>query len=150
MADILPISTLLPVIMEGANASSTFTPSLDATETLVDLSIIQTDFPEYISVSGPTFSGKFSGLFKLQPGALKYRAGLEYGETDSFASLPAKGEAQLYSYTAPSVMKKDFHVRVQLKYTNEAANQLNITKDYIQPIQGDWGTFRQQFLDYVR
>ncbi|AEJ90216.1 hypothetical protein ZZ1p0163 [Acinetobacter phage ZZ1] len=150
MSDILPINSLLPTIMEGANASFTFTPSLAATEKLISLKIIQNDFPSYINVSGPTFAGRFVGLFKLQPGALKYRKGLIYGETDSFDKLPPKGQAQLYSYTAPTVMKKDFHLKVELKYSTEGNTELNITKDYIQPIQGDWNTFREQFINYVR
>lgn len=151
MADILPLEPLLPEIMEGDSASVTFTAELDpATELLVDIEIIETDFPDTIDVQGPTFSGKFEHLFKLGPSALKYRIGLDYGEADSFADLPPKGSAQLYEYRAPREMLKNFNVKVRVNYTDLAGTPLNITKDYIQPIQGNWDNFRRQFLEYVR
>lgn len=152
MADILPAANLLPVIMEGESTSFTFTPDLAATETLTSLRIISTDFPPNININGATFSGTFSNLFKLEPGALKYRDGLGYGEVDSFADLPPKGTVQLYSYKAPRQMLKNFNVRVQLiaSDTVDPTIEINITKDYIQPIQGDWNIFRQQFINYVR
>lgn len=151
MANILPIEPLLPEIMEGDSASFTFEAELDpATEVLVNVEIIETDFPEYISIQGPTFSGNFINLFKLAPGSLKYRKGLDYGEADSFADLPPKGEASLYEYHAPREMIRNFNIKVQLNYTDLAGTQLNITKDYIQPIQGNWDNFKRQFLDYVR
>lgn len=151
MADILPLVNLLPEIMEGDTASVTFTPELDpATEVFVSCEIIETNFPDTIDIQGPTFSGKFEHLFKLPPESLKYRIGLDYGVADSFADLPPKGTAQLYEYHAPREMLKNFNVKVQLNYTDLAGTPLNITKDYIQPIQGNWDNFRRQFLDYVR
>ncbi len=150
MASILPENSTLTTIVEGSSSSFTFTSNLDATETLVSLEIISTDFPSSIIVSGPTFSGTFSNLFKLDPGSLKYRKGIEYGTADSFASLPSKGTADLYSFTAPQVMLKNFNVKVKLTYTDATMASINITKDYVQPVQGNWDTFKQQFLNYVR
>lgn len=152
MASILPLNSKLGTIMEGVNASFTFTAELLPTEKLVSLKIIQTDFPKYISINGPTFSGTFVNLFQLPENSLKFRKGLEYGQASNFAELPPKGTADLYSFTAPSVMLKNFNLKVELVYTDEAnpTTELNITNSYIQPVQGNWDTFKQQFLNYVR
>lgn len=152
MAKILPEEKLLEEIIEGETTSFTFTHELSDQEVLVKLEIIETTFPNYILINGATFSGTFSGLFSLGPGALKYRIGLDYGEADSFADLPPKGTAQVYSYTAPSVMLETFKVVVKLTYTDilDPSTEINITKTYTQPIRGDWNVFRQQFINYVR
>ncbi|QGZ15745.1 hypothetical protein HYQ21_gp229 [Acinetobacter phage vB_AbaM_Apostate] len=152
MAKIVPATTKLSTIMEGDNVSFTFSAELAATEKLVSLKIIQHDFPSYISINGATFSGRFTDLFKLPLNSLKYRKGLEYGQATTFAELPPKGTAVIYSFTTPNVMLKDFNLTVQLTYTEEAnpTTELNITNSYIQPVQGNWDTFKHQFLDYVR
>lgn len=151
MAKLLPEEKLLPVIMEGEQSSFTFTYEIDSSEEFESI-LIEADFPDYIDINGPTFSGVFFDLFELPKNSLKFRKGLEFGEVSKFSDLPPKGEAQLYSYTAPSVMRQNFDVKVTLKYHDilTPENSLNITKYYVQPIQGNWNTFRQQFLDYVR
>ncbi|ADG60061.1 hypothetical protein Acj9p161 [Acinetobacter phage Acj9] len=152
MADILPQLERLDDIREGEYSSFTFESDLTDQEVLVKLEIIESDFPEYILINGATFSGKFENLFTLPPGSLKYRDGLEYGEADSFASLPPKGTVQLYEYNAPRVMLEDFKISVRLTYTEitDPSTEINITKVYTQPIRGDWNVFRQQFINYVR
>lgn len=153
MAEILPISTTLPIILEGDSFSFSFTYSLAAGEKFESLSIVQSNFPQGITISGPTFSGVFSGLFELPLNSLKYRKGLEFGVASRFSDLPPKGTADLYSMTPPSVMIKDYSIQVSLNYTktDEAGveTRLNITKWYTQRVQGNWSTFKNQFLNYL-
>lgn len=150
MADIIPSSTTLPTILEGQSISFTFEADLSSTETLINLEIISTDFPEYIEINGATFSGNFNGLFTLPENSLKYRDGDELKSTNSFALLPPKGTVELYSYTPPNQMLKNFKIDVRLTYTDETLEPLNIIKSYTQPIQGNWNVFRDLFLQYVR
>ncbi|QQM13900.1 hypothetical protein CPT_Morttis_168 [Acinetobacter phage Morttis] len=152
MASILPSNSMLATVIEGANVSFAFTAALAPTEKLVSLKIIQTDFPSYITINGASFSGKFINLFQLPINSLKYRKGLEYGQASTFGELPPKGTADLYSFTAPAVMLKNFNIRVELVYTDESnpTTELNITNTYVQAVQGNWDTFKQQFLEYVR
>ncbi|EQA7786704.1 hypothetical protein ACX818_001290 [Acinetobacter baumannii] len=151
MASILPENKLLNVIMEGNNSSVAFSPSLSGTEKLVSINIIYHNFPNSITVNGPKFSGVFRDLFELPKDSLKYRKGLEYGTASKFSELPPKGAAQLYSFTPPSQMLKNFNVTVELVYNEGPGTpELNITKEYIQPVQGNWDTFKNQFLEYVR
>lgn len=153
MATILPEESLLPVIMEGSNFSFTFTNTLEADEVLVDFKITETDMPQAIAINGPTFSGNFAGLFQLPPGSLKYRLGNDLLEASSFNDLPPKGTADLYSYSAPRQMFKNFNIKVELTYSKGepgAEQVLNITKQYTQPVQGNWDTFTNMFLAYVR
>lgn len=151
MAEILPTTSLLPTIMEGESISFTFESQLLATETLVEFKIISTNFPNSINVNGATFSGSFSGLFTLPDGSLKYRDGDDLISVNSFSSLPPKGTVELYSYTPPNQMLKNFNIVVSLTYLDETSTEpLNITKSYTQPVQGNWNTFRDLFLAYVR
>lgn len=151
MAKILPNETLLPVIDEGQFATYTFEYELELEETLVEFKIINTTFPDSITINGATFSGVFADLFRLPHGSLKYRIGDELKSADSFADLPPKGTADLYSYSAPSQMIDHFYVTVELKYSDVAGGEpLNISKTYTQPIEGNWNTFRELFLNYVR
>lgn len=153
MAEILPTNTMLPTILEGDSFSFSFTYSLAAGETVESILITHHNFPNVINVSGPTFSGTFSGLFSLPTDSLKYRKGLDYGVASRFSDLPAKGTADLYSMTPPSTMIKDYSLTVTLNYikTDEAGleTRLNITKTYTQRVQGNWSTFKNQFLDYL-
>lgn len=151
MAKILPEDNILPEILEGTSSSFTFSYDIDATEELDSISITS-DFPDYILTNGPTFSGTFIDLFELEPASLKYRQNLDYGEAQKFSQLPPKGTADLYSYTPPHEMKKTFNVTVSMDYhlIAEPDTKLNITKHYIQVVQGNWDTFLRQFLEYVK
>ena len=139
--------------MEGSNFSYSFQQSLEADEVLVSFKITETDMPPAIEINGPTFSGNFSGLFALSEGSLKYRIGNELKQSSSFSELPPKGTADLYSYSAPRTMLKQFNIKVELVYNKgepSAEQVLNITKWYTQPVQGNWDTFTNMFLVYVR
>ncbi|ADI96399.1 gp5.1 conserved hypothetical protein [Acinetobacter phage Ac42] len=157
MANILPVNSILPDALEGDQVHQAFTAELSSTETLDSIRIINNDFPNGIVVNGASYSGVFRDVFKLSPGALKYRKGFEYGQADSFSELPPKGTADLYSYGAPSVMRDNFHCTVELIYTSSDASdpaatgtQSTITKSYTQPLQGNWSTFANRFREYVR
>ena len=153
LANILPELSKLPVIMEGSNFSYSFQQSLEADEVLVSFKITETDMPPAIEINGPTFSGNFSGLFTLPEGSLKYRIGNELKQASSFSELPPKGTADLYSYSAPRTMLKQFNIKVEIVYNKGepgAEQVLNITKWYTQPVQGNWDTFTNMFLAYVR
>ena len=153
MANILPELSQLPIIMEGSRFSYSFQSSLEADEVLISFKITETDMPPAIEINGPTFSGNFSGLFTLPEGSLKYRIGNELKQVSSFPELPPKGTADLYSYSAPRDMLKQFKIKVELEYTKGeigAEQVLNITKWYTQPVKGNWDTFTRLFLDYVR
>lgn len=152
--EIMPIETLLPEISEGEYASFTFEAIPEADEILTSLEIIKTDFPDSIEISGPTFSGSFSGLFQLPENSLKFRKGIDEPQAvSSFNDLPQKGTVDLYSYTPPSEMLKNFSITVSCKYMKGpvgAELPMELEKIYTQPIIGNWSIFTQMFLNYVR
>lgn len=160
MADILPIENVLQTIHEGKNFSFSFDFELSENETLKKISIKYSDMPEQIIIDENTFKGNFSGLFELPDGSLKYRFNDELFETNSFSKLPPKGSADLYSYSAPQQMLKTFNILVEMEYTSNTPSidgsetlteeVLNISKWYKQPVNGNWSTFMNMFLNYVR
>lgn len=158
MAKILPIETVLPVIDENVNFSFNFDYELDSNEILDSITIKTSNMPEQININGKTFSGNFSGLFQLPKNSLKYRMNDQLYSTDSFSKLPQKGTFDLYSYSAPSEMLKTYDILVEMNYKSVVVDEtgtnteevLNISKWYKQPVEGNWSTFMNMFLNYVR
>lgn len=152
--NILPVETLLTTIDEGEQFTFTFETLLEPDEILVSIEITDNDLPYVINVSGSTFSGNFYGLFDLPKNSLKYRQSVgDLISVSSFADLPPKGTADLYSYTPPSEMIKNFTITVVCKYMKGpvgAELPMELSKVYIQPVQGNWSIFTKMFLDYVR
>lgn len=150
MAKILPDS--LNTILEGEYFNKSFNYELDSNESFSSIKIIESNFPDYISIDGNSFYGVFRNLFDLPKDSLKYRKGLEYGTASNFNELPPKGTADLYSFTAPSEMIKNYTIKVKLSYfdISDPAIELNITKEYIQQVQGNWDSFKNNFLEYLR
>lgn len=151
MAIILPLDQTLPTILEDEYFSFSFDYELASNEEFDSISI-ESNLPEYISIDGSNISGRFTDLFELPVGSLKFVQGTTFGEVSRFADLPPKGTAQLYSYTAPNYMRKEYTIKIVLYYhdISSPGNTLNITKYYIQPIQGNWDIFKRQFINYVR
>lgn len=149
MATILPEESELPDIYESEHANVEFGYILNSGEEFLSMSV-ESEFPDYIEHFSNGYKGEFNNLFELPPGSLKYTKGLEYGEAQKFSELPPKGTADLYSYTAPKIMLKNFNVSVNLKILDSIGTEINITKQYIQPVRGNWSTFKAQFLNYVR
>ena len=148
MASILPDDPILDDIYEGEFSSVKFNYELDSGDSFISMSI-DAKFPNNIEINQSGYSGEFNNLFELPKGSLKYVIGETIGEANKFIDLPPKGTADLYSFEAPKVMLKNFDVNVTLTY-NSNGEEINITKQYIQPIRGNWSTFKTQFLNYVR
>ena len=150
MANILPENELLQEILEDTSVSFSFQSQLSEGEVLKTLEITYHNFPVYILVNGPTFSGKFSDLFELSKNSLKYRQGLDYGTASKFSELPMKGSADLYSIIMPGEMIKYFDITVMMTYEDSTAVMNTIIKKYRQPVRGNRQKFISQFLNYVR
>lgn len=160
MADILPASTVLPSVRENTPVSQTFTPNLtEPGAILVSIKVNPIDKNNGISISGPSYSGMYTGVFTLN-GGLKYR--LKTGQrlsANSWDDLPDPKTADLYSFEAPQSLEKDFSYSVEMIYDVTPPSEpglpvnptvrKNITKVYRQQVLGSWSVWANNLREYV-
>lgn len=160
MAEILPLYETLDEIEEGLNFSVSFTASLNTTESVKAIKIISHNFPDTVKINDQTFSGKFINIFKLPTNSLKYRIGDQLKSVSSFEELPSKNLIDIYSFTPPGSMRKEFYCDVELTYTvtsesstgdqsGASVDEFKTIKRYTQPVYGNWSNFANILRTYL-
>lgn len=159
MADILPTNTSLPQIQEGGAVSQTFSASLAATESLVELKITKYEETDGITVGTSSYSGSYNSVFTFSDGALKYRQGNELKTASSWDELPK--DVDLYEWRAPTNLKRTFSYTVELTYdtttstvgangsTTSSVLRQTMTKTYTQLVYGNWNKWADKLRSFV-
>lgn len=163
MADILPINTTLPEVIEGEYVEQYFTAQLSTNETLKSINIIDYQPVSGISVSETYYKGNYNSVFTFGNDALKYREGDDLKSASAWEDLPSPKTADLYLWNAPRSLQKTFTYTVEIIYTvteessggSSGGSTAPIVtehkkqKVYSQTVKGNWSRWGDQLRAYV-
>lgn len=157
MASVLPL--VLPDVMEGDNASVTFTAVLATGETLVSINIIDSRPNAGITVTGATFNGQYRDSFTLGAGALsaRTRATGEIKSYSNFEALPPPPESDIFLFTPPSSLQTTYHYTVEVVYdytppvgpTPQETERRTYSVTLNQIVNGTYDRWAQQLRAYI-
>lgn len=167
MTDILPTQTVLPRIPENDPVDITFSYTLtEPNSSVISIEIIAHTPNDTITVDGARFYGRYTNMFDLPAGALKYVTKDNVKHTASrWDELPDPKTADLYEWHAPTVLQKTFEYTVKLVYqvipeiTPEPGGTTTpnpepviheLTKTYTQLVYGNWSIWANMLRDYVQ
>lgn len=172
MSDILPLQTVLPRIPENDPVDISFSYVLtEPNSSLVSLEIIAHTPNDTITIDGARFHGRYTNMFALGTGALKYVTKDNVKHSASrWEDLPDPKTADLYEWHAPTVLQTTFEYTVKLVYqvipeitppTGGSDKTTpptvtpkpvihEITKTYSQLVYGNWSIWANMLRDYVQ
>lgn len=159
MAEILPLNTELNDIQEGSIVSQSFSASLGAEETLVELKIIKYEETDGIIVGDSSYSGAYNNVFTFSKDAIKYRKGNELKVASSWDEIPE--DADIYEWRAPRNLQRTFSYTVMLTYSlsitsspgetgvTSTTEEHTIYKTYNQLVYGNWNIWADKLRAFV-